>query len=89
MTGRRIIVRGLVQGVGFRWSCLLQAERLGITGWARNVPDGSVELSLHGDDSAVTAMLDWLHKGPPGANVESLTQQDEPEPAPSRFEIRA
>jgi acylphosphatase len=88
MTSRRIVVRGLVQGVGFRWSAMLEAQRLGLTGWVRNVPDGSVELSIHGDQSAVLAMLDWLHKGPPGARIESLGQHDDPDPAPTRFEIR-
>ena len=88
MTGRRVIVHGLVQGVGFRWSCLRQAERLGVTGWVRNASDGSVELSVHGDDAATSAMLDWLRAGPPGANVESIEQRDDTDPPPRRFEIR-
>jgi acylphosphatase len=87
VTGRRVIVHGLVQGVGFRWSCLREAQHLGLTGWVRNVPDGSVELSLHGDDASMRAMLDWLHSGPRGAYVEALQQRDETEPAPGGFEI--
>jgi acylphosphatase len=88
MSGRRVVVKGLVQGVGFRWACRREAERLGVTGWVRNVPDGSVEVAVHGDDAAVRAMLDWLRAGPPGARVEALGQRDEHEPPPARFEIR-
>ena len=88
VTGRRVIVHGLVQGVGFRWSSLMEARRLGLTGWVRNVPDGSVELSLHGDDAAVLEMIRWLKSGVPGAHVESIGQHDEHEASPGRFEIR-
>ncbi|MDM7855930.1 acylphosphatase [Cellulomonas alba] len=88
MTGRRIRVTGDVQGVGFRWACRREAERLGVTGWVRNVADGSVEVSAHGDDAALRALVSWLRSGPPGARVEALTQEDEPGGAPTGFEIR-
>lgn len=88
MTSRRIRVTGMVQGVGFRWACRREATRLGLTGWVRNLPDGSVEVSVHGDDAAVRALLAWLRSGPPGASVQALGQQDEPEDPPPGFDIR-
>lgn len=88
MTSRRIQVQGLVQGVGFRWACRREAERLGVTGWVRNRPDGSVEVSAHGEHAAVLELVGWLRSGPPGARVESLQQTDESEAAPAEFQIR-
>jgi len=88
MTSRRIHVTGMVQGVGFRWACRREAARLGLTGWVRNLPDGSVEVSVHGDDPAVRGLVEWLRSGPPGASVQALAQQDETEDAPTGFEIR-
>ena len=51
----RIIVRGRVQGVGFRYATVSEARRLGLAGWARNAPDGSVEILAEGDPAAVRA----------------------------------
>jgi acylphosphatase len=70
MIRRHVLVHGIVQGVGFRFSALREAERLGIAGWARNRPDGTVEAEIEGDEASVAAMLDWLAVGPPGAVVE-------------------
>ncbi len=66
---RRAIVHGLVQGVGFRFSCQLQAERLGLGGFAANREDGTVEVVLEGDQAAVDRMLAWLRDGPRHAEV--------------------
>ncbi|WP_374009986.1 acylphosphatase [Leifsonia sp. LS-T14] len=73
---RRAIVTGDVQGVGFRWSAREAAQRLGVTGWARNRLDGSVEAEVEGEPEQVERMLAWLRTGPPGASVESVTVSD-------------
>jgi len=62
-------VRGRVQGVGFRASAAHEARRLGVTGWVRNLPDGSVELEARGPAAAVDALCAWLGHGPRGARV--------------------
>lgn len=62
-------MHGGVQGVGFRYSARLEADRLGVAGWVRNRPDGTVEAEVEGDEASVQAMLEWLAHGPPGAAV--------------------
>jgi len=66
------LVRGRVQGVGFRWSAREEAKRLGLTGWVRNADDGSVEVLAEGRADRLTAFASWLRKGPPGAGVETV-----------------
>jgi acylphosphatase len=65
-------VRGRVQGVGFRYWTQEEAERLGLAGWVRNEPDGSVKALLSGADEAVAEMLERLHLGPRGAVVSDV-----------------
>ena len=65
-------IRGIVQGVGFRESCVHQARELGVTGWVRNRSDGSVELMVQGSPEQLAAMCAWLRDGVPSAVVESL-----------------
>lgn len=65
-------VSGLVQGVFFRASAREQAKRLGITGWVRNLPDGRVEVLACGERAQLESMLEWLHEGPPHANVSGV-----------------
>ncbi|WP_136709221.1 acylphosphatase [Agromyces sp. H66] len=79
MIRRRVIVHGEVQGVGFRYSARFEAARLGVAGWVRNRPDGTVEAEVEGDEASVTAMLEWLAGGPPGAVVRG-TDVSEAEP---------
>ncbi len=66
---RRLIIRGLVQGVGFRYAMTAQARLLGVTGWVRNRRDGTVEAMISGAAEPVAAMLAWSHLGPAGASV--------------------
>ncbi len=77
----RAIVRGRVQGVGFRdWTCR-EADALGLWGWVRNLPDGSVELMAAGPDDHVQALIDRCRLGPPAAavtDIEAAAQLDEP-----------
>lgn len=77
---RRFVVGGRVQGVGFRWSTWETASRLGLSGWVRNRPDGSVEGWAEGDPAAVEALVAWLHRGPMGAGVRTV-EVDEAVPA--------
>jgi acylphosphatase len=69
VTGR---VRGRVQGVGFRYSTIRQAESLGVDGWVGNRVDGSVVFFMQGDEALVEAMLEYLANGPRGARVDHL-----------------
>jgi len=83
MLRRRVVVHGDVQGVGFRYSARLEADRTGVAGWIRNRPDGAVEAEIEGDEASVQAMLDWLATGPPGARVTGI-ETTEVEPAGDR-----
>jgi acylphosphatase len=74
---RRVVVRGLVQGVFFRAATREQAQRLGVSGWARNCPDGSVEVVVEGEDSAVEQLVSWLRRGPEHARVERVEVSEE------------
>ena len=65
-------VSGKVQGVWFRASTQDQAIQLGLTGWARNLPDGRVEVMACGKRQAVQALLQWLEKGPELAQVSEM-----------------
>jgi acylphosphatase len=72
MTALHAVVRGMVQGVGFRYSALYRAQALGLSGWVKNRFDGSVETRAVGEESAVQEYLDWLRQGPPNAEVEAV-----------------
>ncbi len=69
---RHLVVRGFVQGVGFRWTAAHEAQRLGVAGWVRNRADGAVEAVVEGDEPAVDAFVGWARHGPRGASVSSL-----------------
>jgi acylphosphatase len=73
-------ITGRVQGVSFRAWTQDEAEALGLSGWVKNEPDGSVTALLSGPDDKVVAMLEKLHRGPPGARVNRVTT----EPAEAR-----
>lgn len=81
-------ITGRVQGVSFRVWALREAEGLGLTGWVRNEPDGSVTALLVGSEPAVAAMIGKLWKGPRGAAVSRVAVEDvEPGETPVRFSI--
>lgn len=69
-------IYGKVQGVYFRWSTREEARRLGVTGWVRNRPDGSVEALFQGPTEAVQAMLAWCGHGPSNARVDNVQVQE-------------
>jgi acylphosphatase len=70
-------VSGTVQGVWFRESTRAEAERRGVAGWVRNLPDGRVEAVFEGPALQAEAMVDWCRRGPPNAAVEALEAREE------------
>lgn len=81
MARSRFIIRGLVQGVGFRWFVWRQAEKLGLKGYVRNMRDGSVEVLAEGPESAVEALGRALERGPSMARVDRVEKADVPHEA--------
>ncbi len=83
-----IIVYGIVQGVGYRYSTYRKALQLGIKGWVRNKSDGSVEAIFEGPRDKLEEMLSWCQKGPSGAIVSDIcfSWEDGP-PQYGNFEI--
>ncbi len=71
-------VTGIVQGVGFRYATMFEARRLRVTGYVRNLNDGSVEAVGEGPERDVAALLAWLKQGPPGAVVREVTVVERP-----------
>lgn len=70
--GYKVIVKGHVQGVGFRYYTSLEAAKNSVTGHVKNLDDGNVEVVLYGSNENVSAMLQWLKKGPQTARVDDL-----------------
>lgn len=83
-----ITVTGRVQGVAFRHYAQGQACRLGVTGWVRNEPDGSVAAHLEGDDAAVDAMVAWCGQGPSYARVAGVDVRPSEVTGARGFEVR-
>lgn len=79
MACARFIVRGRVQGVFFRASTREQALKLGVSGYAKNLADGSVEVLASGPGEALDALHGWLHEGPPSARVDHVAREAMPE----------
>lgn len=80
---KRILVSGRVQGVFFRDSCRQEAHRLGLSGLARNLDDGRVEVIASGEEDAVAELIAWCREGPPHASVDTVDVEDlAPEDAP-------
>ena len=67
-----ILISGRVQGVFFRYSARQRAEELGLTGYAKNLTDGRVEIVAEGEESGLKSLLAWAHQGPPGASVANV-----------------
>ncbi len=72
----QVVIRGRVQGVGYRAWAEVAALELGIQGWVRNSRDGSVEAVLAGSEEAVLTMIELCRDGPPGAKVEAVDQRE-------------
>ena len=72
MIARHLVVRGRVQGVGFRFHMRGEAMRLGVTGWVRNRSDGTVEALVQGEQGAVDRLIAWTRRGPSSAQVTGV-----------------
>lgn len=83
------VIHGLVQGVWFRASTREEANRIGVNGWVRNLPDGSVEALFEGEKKKVEEIVGWCHRGPSGAQVSRVEISWEPYQGEFRhFDIR-
>ena len=74
----RFLVSGMVQGVGFRWFVARHARSLGLVGFARNLPDGRVEVVVSGPEESLPALEQLLRTGPANAQVERVERSPEP-----------
>jgi len=82
---RKFRVEGRVQGVWFRESARQQANSLGISGYAINCPDGSVDVLACGDATSLEKLAEWLHHGPPMARVRSVVDTKHDGQCPEHF----
>lgn len=87
-TRRRVVVHGDVHGVGFRASCARRAEQAGVSGWVRNLPDGTVEAVFEGETALVQSLVEWCRAGPPMARVTRVEVFDEPPAETESFYVR-
>lgn len=84
----RLIVRGLVQGVGYRAACCGRARELGLGGWVRNLEDGSVEVQAEGSRPDLAELRLWCEQGPAGAKVAGVAVSTVGNTGEDWFEIR-
>ena len=82
-----MIVRGRVQGVGFRYDVAVRARSLGVGGWVRNRTDGTVEAVFEGPGDRVASLLDWCRRGPAGARVDAVETEQEPPAGELEFRV--
>lgn len=86
---KRAVISGMVQGVFFRAHTQEKARELGLVGWVKNRPDGSVEAVFEGTPGQVEAMIKWCHEGPSTARISKVTvKPEEPTGRCTGFEIR-
>jgi acylphosphatase len=85
---RRALVHGTVQGVGYRFSTEGEADRLGVDGFVRNLPDGTVEVEVEGQPEPVGHLLAWLEEGPSGAEVSRVDVEEVEPTGEGGFETR-
>ena len=86
---RRFLVRGRVQGVGFRWFVEREAHILQITGWVRNNPDGSVEVLAVGNSQQLAGLRARLQEGPRAARVDNVNESEaDPISGLDSFQVR-
>jgi acylphosphatase len=81
----KAVIKGEVQGVGFRWAVQRKAGELGLTGYAENLPDGSVRVEAEGDPDRLDQLESFLHQGPRWAEVQSLDAERVPATGEFRY----
>lgn len=83
-----LFIKGQVQGVFFRANAAAMAEKLGLCGWVRNLPDGRVELLAQGEEKPLKSLLAWAHQGPARARVDHVEAHwGEPAQRLAAFEV--
>jgi len=87
MERRHVIVRGFVQGVGFRYAVGRAARTRGVSGWVRNRSDGTVEAVFEGDAEDVESLVEFCRRGPRGAVVDGLDVARESAEGLTRFQV--
>jgi acylphosphatase len=85
---KRVLVSGRVQGVFYRDTCRRVAAEHNVSGWARNLSDGRVEIVAEGSPEGVDGMVAWAREGPPWAEVTDVEVVDEDPTGESGFSIR-
>ncbi len=88
ISSRRLLIHGKVQGVWYRAGAKAEADKLGLTGWVRNLPSGEVEALVHGEDQAIEQFIDWARQGPPAAQVARIEVSAADQPDNIGFEKR-
>lgn len=83
-----VMVHGTVQGVGYRYTMRMVAVQAGVSGWVRNLRDGSVEAEIEGTDAQIDEVLAWMAQGPPGAHVDTAMVADAALTGEHDFEVR-
>ncbi len=78
MIAQHLLIRGRVQGVGYRYALTEVAEALGVTGWVRNRRDGTVEAVVQGEVELVERLVAWCRRGPAGASVTEVAADTHP-----------
>jgi acylphosphatase len=86
-TAVQVRVTGRVQGVAFRWDAQQEAQRIGVVGWVRNEPDGSVLAHVEGEPDLVNDMVVWLRHGPRAAKVRDCAVREAAVSGAGTFEI--
>ena len=73
----RVIIRGHVQGVNYRHYTMVNAQRLNVAGWVRNLPDGTVEGCFEGEEADVQGLIEWCRTGPSWGKVDEVVVERE------------
>lgn len=87
MASYRLVITGKVQGVFYRQSSKERAQQLNIKGWVKNRPDGSVEMTIAGEEDDIKSFITWCRQGPPQAGVDNVQIEPTEETAFDNFSI--
>jgi acylphosphatase len=88
MPAKRLVIRGRVQGVGYRYAMVDAAMASGVTGWVRNRRDGSVEALVQGEPAAIESIVAWCRRGPSTSRVSAIDEIEATDELVTGFELR-